>query len=392
MLKFPKSFFWGAATSAYQVEGNNKYSDWWHWEIKNKKERSDKACDFWNKYPEYFDYLESGKMNSFRLSIEWARVQPQKNKWDAKAFQHYREVIQDLKKRKIEPVVTLWHFTLPQWLAKTDGWQDPKALEYFAKYVKKVQKELDEDIKYWLTLNEPGIYIFKSFLEGDWPPQKEFALFDAVLLREILVKAHKIAFTILKTRDNFVSCAFNLSADEVKVRLNPINHLVKYFLENFSDWSFLKRMKDELDFVSVNYYFHNLIDFPFQVMGGNKRAKENSELNWEIYPKGIYLVTKKAFKISGKPIFITENGLADAKDEKREKFLKDHIYWLHRAFETGTPVIGYLHWTLMDNFEWAMGKAPRFGLLEMDYDKMTAKPRNSFWFYKKLIETYTERI
>lgn len=391
-MKFPKLFFWGAATSAYQVEGNNKHSDWWHWEIKNNKERSGSACDFWNQYQKYFDFLEQGKMNSFRLSIEWARVQPQKNRWDAKAFEHYHEMLQDLRKRKIEPVVTLWHFTLPQWLTKTGGWQDPQALEYFEKYVKKVQKELDEDVKYWITLNEPGVYIFKSFLEGDWPPQKVFALFDAVSLREIFVKAHRVAFSILKTRDNFVGASFNLSADEVGSRLNPINHLVKYFLENFSDWSFLKKLKNELDFVGVNYYFHNLIDFPYQVTGGNKKSKENSDLNWEIYPKGIYLVTRKAFKVSSKPIMITENGLADAEDEKREKFLKDHIHWLHKAFEAGTPIIGYMHWSLMDNFEWSMGKTPRFGLLEMDYDKMETKPRKSFWFYKKLIETYTERI
>ncbi len=392
MTKFPKSFFWGAATSAYQVEGDNKHSDWWHWEIKNKKERSGKACDFWNKFSEYFDYLESGKMNSFRLSVEWSRVQPQKNKWDTKAFARYRKMLQDLKKRKIEPIVTLWHFTLPQWLAKTGGWQDPRVLDYFAKYVKKVQKELDDDVSYWITLNEPGVYIFKSFLEGDWPPQKGLALFDAVLLRGIFIKAHKIAFSILKTRNNFVGASFNLSSDEIKTKLNPINHLVKYFLENFSDWGFLKKLKNDLDFTGINYYFHNIIDLPYQAMGGDKKSKDRSDLGWEIYPKGIYLAAKKAFKISGKPIMITENGLADAKDEKREKFLKDHIYWLNRAFEQGIPVIGYLHWSLMDNFEWSMGKTPRFGLLEMDYEKMTAKPRNSFWFYKKLIETYTERI
>ncbi len=392
-MKFPKSFFWGAATSAYQIEGNNKHSDWWHWEIKNKKERSGEACDFWRKYPEYFDYLEQGKMNSFRLSIEWARVQPQKNKWDAKAFKHYREILQDLKKRKIEPVVTLWHFTLPQWLAKTGGWLNSRALEYFEKYVKKVQKELNDNVKYWITLNEPGIYIFESFLEGAWPPQKGLALFDAIKLREVLIKAHKISFSILKTRDNLVGLSFNLSSDEVKGTLNPVNHLIRYFLENFSDWGFLKKLKQEIDFIGINYYFHNIINLPYKApWTGNKKSKYTSDLGWEIYPKGIYPVSKKAFAIAKKPIMITENGLADAQDEKREDFLKNHIFWLNKAFAEGLPIIGYLHWSLMDNFEWTMGKTPRFGLLEIDYAKMEIKPRKSFWFYKKLIETYTERI
>ena len=392
MIKFPKSFLWGSATSSYQTEGGNKHSDWWYWEIRNKRERSGPACDFWNRYPEYFEYLKQGGMNCFRLSVEWARIQPQKNRWDAKAFERYREIIRDLRKEGIEPVVTLWHFTLPQWLSKTGGWLNPQALAYFEKYVKKAQKELGHEIRYWITLNEPGVYIFKSYLEADWPPQKGIALFDAIKVREVLVRAHQIAFSILKTKINFVSSAFNLSSDEIKNTWNPVNHLVKYFLENFSDWGFLKRLKNELDFIGINYYFHNIINLPYQVAGDNKKSKDRSDLGWEIYPKGIYLVSKKAFSIAKKPIMITENGIADDTDKKRENFLKEHIRWLHRAFEQGTPIIGYLHWSLVDNFEWALGKKPRFGLLAMDYKKMKFLPRNSFWFYKKLIETYTEKV
>ncbi|HCI05546.1 MAG: Beta-glucosidase A [Parcubacteria group bacterium GW2011_GWC1_45_9] len=391
-MKFPKSFLWGAAVSAYQVEGGNKFSDWWHWEIKNKKPRSGKACNFWNKFSDYFDYLEKGKMNAFRLSVEWARVNPQKDKWDSEAIARYKTIIRNLKQRKIEPVLTLWHFSLPQWLAKDGGWLNPLALEYFEKYVVKIRKTLGEEIKYWTVLNEPGVYVYKSFIEGDWPPQKKYSLFDVLRLRKILVKAHRAAYSILKTKNNFVSSAFNLSWDEPKSKLNPFNKLAKYFLEEFSDWGFLKELSSRLDFVGVNYYFHNLIDFPFQVIGPNKNAKEFSDIGWEIYPKGVYYVSKKAFQKYKKPLMITENGLADKKDLKRGKFLQDHIFWLNQSFQEGVQIIGYLHWSLMDNFEWSMGKNPRFGLLETDYKNMTPKPRKSFWLYKKLIESHTEIV
>lgn len=392
MERFPKTFLWGAATSSYQVEGDNRNSDWWHWEKKNKKSCSGEASNFWHDYPEYIFWLKQAKLNSFRLSIEWARVNPKENQWDEGALYRYQEIILALKKNNIEPILTLWHFTLPKWIADKGGWENPETLIHFKNYIRKIKALLDKEIRYWLILNEPSVYIFKAYLEGDWPPQKKMNIFSALKVRENLIKAHQEGSRLLKNRQNLISSAFNLSFGDPVPNWNPINILIAKILFFLSDWGFMLQTKNDLDYTAVNYYFHDLIRFPWQIAGGDKKSEKLSDLKWEIYPRGIFEVCKKAYQITKKPVMITENGLADKKDLKRESFLKEHIFWLNYAFKTGTPIIGYQHWSLVDNFEWSMGKTPRFGLIEMDYKNLEMKPRNSLWFYKKLIEAYSEKV
>ncbi|MEW5805460.1 MAG: family 1 glycosylhydrolase [Patescibacteria group bacterium] len=391
-MSFPKSFLWGSATSAYQVEGNNRFSDWWHWEIKNKKEQSGRACDFWNQYPIYIDYLKQGRQNAFRLSLEWARINPEKNIWNEKALRHYLKIIEELKKNKIEPIITLWHFTLPEWLAQKDGWLNKDSLKHWQDYIEKIKEYFGQEIRYWLTLNEPSIYLYKGYLEGNWPPGKKIALFKALRIRRKLIQAHQLAYQILKTKQNQISLALNLSFDEPGFKFYPLGNLLVKIFQNYTDWGVLAELKNKelLDFIGINYYFHNLIKI--NPLISRKKNKIFSDLGWEIYPQGIAKVAEQVYRLAKKPILITENGLADKKDEKRPKFIQDHILGLDQAMKQGVPIIGYLHWSLIDNFEWALGKEPRFGLLEMDYEKITAKPRQSFWFYKKIVESYTERV
>lgn len=390
-IVFPRSFLWGSATSAYQVEGDNRFSDWWDWEKENQKEPSGLACDFWHRYPIYLDYLKQGGQNAFRLSFEWARINPEEKVWQEEALKHYQEIIHQLKKRGIEPIVTLWHFTLPRWLAKQGGWLNQNALHYWQSYLEKIREFFGGEIRYWLTLNEPSIYLYKSYLEGDWPPGERWALFKALRLRKKLIQAHRLAYRILKTKQNQVSLALNLSCDEPNFRFCWLEKGIIKLLQAYTDWGILKELKDQLDFVGINYYFHNLIKLnPF--ISDSQKNKEYSELGWEIYPQGIAQVAKQSYQLTKKPILITENGLADSEDKKRPRFLRDHIFWLAQAAQQGVPILGYLHWSLMDNFEWALGKKPRFGLLAMDYERLTPQPRPSFWFYKKIIESYTAKV
>lgn len=389
MNRFPKSFLFGTATSSFQVEGDNIYSDWWFWEQKGKikdKSRSGKICDFWNKYEYYLDFAKDLGSNAFRFSLEWARINPQENTWNEQALNHYDKIIKAVKARDMKPIVTLWHFTLPQWLSEKNGWLNKDSLGYWQQYVEKINKYFGKEIEYWLTLNEPSIYCYKGFLEGTWPPGKT-NIINAFRTLNKLIRAHRVAFSVLKQKDNLIGIALNLPSYEIKDPWCIFNILIAKILTHYSDWGFLKYIKESIDFVGINYYFHNrFLCNPIKPI--NFSGENTSDLGWGIYPRGIYEVTKKTYQICRKPIMITENGIADHKDQYRAQYIKDHIDWLLKATQEGTPVIGYLYWSLMDNFEWQEGKIPRFGLLEMNYQTLEAKPRESFEWYKRIIKSY----
>src|SRR3990167_9196102 len=194
-FEFPRNFFWGAATSAHQVGGNN-HNDWTEWEYLNAKRLtlnaqkknwpdyilknypnplqeenyiSGRACGHYNRFREDFDIVKSLGHNAHRFSIEWSRIEPEEGKWNEKEIEHYREVISALRKRGIEPFVTLWHWTLPLWISKNGGWENRKTVRYFARYCEKVVYALREDVKFWITLNEPVVHAKISYLEGRWP-------------------------------------------------------------------------------------------------------------------------------------------------------------------------------------------------------------------------------
>src|SRR3989338_4203989 len=163
-FQFPDHFLWGSATSSHQVEGDNVYNDWWDWEQKGRVlERSGKACDHWNRFREDFKLAQSLGHNAHRFSIEWSRIEPKEGEFNQEALRHYQEVIDAVRLNGLEPIVTLHHFTLPLWLAKEGGWLSKRAPEFFARYSGKVFESLRGHVRYWMTINEPEIYIFKSY-------------------------------------------------------------------------------------------------------------------------------------------------------------------------------------------------------------------------------------
>jgi len=347
-FEFPKDFYWGAATSAHQVEGNN-HNDWSEWEKATNHPVSGRACDHYNRFREDFDIAKSLSHNAHRFSIEWSRIEPEEGKWDEKEITHYQEVINALRERGIEPFVTLWHWTLPLWVAKQGGWENKKTISDFARYCEKVTQSI-QGIKFWITLNEPDFYARNSYLFGFRPPQKK-SFFKFLKVFFHLIKAHKISYTIIKKIGGFAGISQN----------------------NFYFNLFLNKTNKQQDFIGVNYYKYW------------NRGRIKNDMDWSIYPKGLYYVLRGLKKFN-KPIYITENGLADAKDEKRLSFIKEHIKWIAQAIKEGADVRGYLYWSLLDNFEWDKGFYPRFGLVEMDYTTMKRIIRSSSFNYKKIIE------
>lgn len=359
---FPKDFLWGSATSAYQVEGSNKNSDWEHWRV-----RAGLSCDHYNRFEEDFDIAKSLNQNAHRFSVEWARIEPEKGEFDEREVEHYRQVLKALKKRKIKPLVTLHHFTNPLWVAERGGWENPDVVSYFESYARYIVTQLKDLCDFWVTINEPVVYFQKGYWEGGGPPGKRDPLKGYLVIRHML-NAHRAAYDIIhdiqpKAR---VGIAYVLGylRSPVPVSFDPVREFEQFFI---------KKAKAQ-DFIGVNYYraVGRINDLP------------KSDIGWAIYSHGLYenlMDVKERFDL---PVYITENGIADADDDQRADFIADHLAATLEAISEGADVKGYFYWSLLDNFEWESGYGPRFGLVEVDYKTLKRKVRPSARVYARI--------
>lgn len=419
---FPKNFLWGAATSAHQVEGNNTNNDWWEWEQTfAPKMRSGKADDGWDRFEGDFKFAQELGFNALRFSIEWSRIEPREGQWDSTAIDHYAQMIRSLKKKGMESIVTLNHFTVPLWLARQGGWYSDKTPPLFARYAEKVVEALGSDVHYWMTLNEPGVYVYKGYMVGEWPPgikspEKGLKVFKNLLLGHALAyEKIKDAYTrkgwkkplvgIAQSVLIFRACSDTSIRDRVAARFRDwmFNHLFiqalvrgkAYCIGLFS--VHLPQAKT-LDFIGLNYYTrdfvrHNGFGFPgilgeacTATVAQDRLTRKDDILSWEIYPKGLYTFLKD-FSRYKLPLLVSENGIATDNDAERSAFIVEHIKAMAQSMQEGAPVIGYLYWSFLDNYEWAEGFAPRFGLLGVDYTTQKRTVRPSARIYEEIIRS-----
>lgn len=382
MDKFPQDFLWGAATSAHQVEGQNIYNDWWLAEQNHAlKEASGQACRHYELYAQDFAIASELNHNCHRFSVEWSRIEPQEGKFDQAAIEHYRQVISDLKRRQLEPVVTLHHFTNPVWFAQAGGWANSRLQKYFLRFVDKIVREFAVEVKFWITINEPLIYSSHAYLFGYWPPQ-QCSLFKTAQVTFNMAGAHIEAYRIIHKiyQDNalekpMVSIAANLQAFEICTPTLK-NKVAIYLRHKLYNLYFIERIlrKKTLDYIGVNYYSRSLVDarswrirsLLLDNCSSNHHPLPKNSLGWDIYPQGLYklLVALKKYNL---PILITENGICTEDDSLRWDYIREHLVELHKAISQGVKVIGYIYWSLLDNFEWDKGFGPRFGLVHVDY-------------------------
>ncbi len=407
---FPASFKWGVATSAHQIEGGNEQSDWWEWEkLPGKVKHGDQsgaATDHWNRLEEDADLIKSLNASVYRFSIEWAKVEPHEGFYNEEAIRHYQDEVKILNARGIESWVTLIHFTLPQWLAKKGGLEWEGFPDAFARYARKVSEALGPlGVKTWMTLNEPMVVIAAGYLNGVFAPGEKRKIEDLEGPIAGSLRAHMLGYRAIKGAipDARVGVAHHLRIFD-PADVNPLSFWLAKSLDNAFNWAFvmaletgkfkatiplqkgldirIPELKGTQDFLGINYYSRDMVSIDLFKQGfvkfGTPWNSKKSDLGWEIYPEGFYRVLKAANKkVPNKTILITENGIADSRDHLREKFTKDHLAALHRAITDGVPVEGYCHWSLLDNFEWAEGFEPRFGLFEIDYKTFKRTPRKS---------------
>ena len=402
---FAKHFLWGAATAAHQVEGDN-HNQWTVWELENAKAKaaaaefhlqdypkwdkikdqakhpynyvSDNLADHYNNYEKDFEFLRKMHMNTYRFSIEWSRVEPQEGAWNVEAVTHYKQYLAELKRRDIEPVVTLMHFTLPVWFAAKGGFGHRSNAKHFVHFAERIISELGSDIRYIVIINEPEVYAHESYYLGEWPPN-ERSKFGT--WRVLMNQAH--AFKKASRAIHRLNRRYKVGVAKNMTHFYPgdsawLSHVSARIASYFAGDYILKKFTKHSDFIGLNYYQSQRV-FGYRLH--NPEDQPYSDVNWMLAPGDIEYVLEDLHGKYKLPILITENWLADADDEYRQWWIKETIVAMQKAMKRGAKLIGYLHWSLMDNFEWAYGKWPRFGLVAVDYKtgQRTLRP-SAIWF------------
>ncbi len=404
ILDFPKRFLWGAATAAHQVEGSN-HNQWTVWELENAKAKaaqagyylndyeswdkikdqakdpnnyvSDVLADHYNRYEEDFDLLAKMNMNAYRFSVEWSRIEPEEGVWDAEAVMHYKDYANRLKKRNIEPIVTLFHFTLPVWFAEKGGFTKRSNVKYFTRFTEKIISELGTSVRLIITINEPEVYAAESYYQQTWPP----AVRDRYKWWRVvnnLAYAHRQSAKAIHRLNRRYKVSIAKNSNFFYPGDNAwLSRLSAAVMQYAQDDYFIKKVIKQCDFLGVNYYFSNRV-YGYRIHNPDQKL---SDLNWDLHPADIQYVLERLHSKYKIPIIITENGLADADDIQRQWWITQTLIGMQKAIANGVQLQGYLHWSLMDNFEWANGKWPRFGLAAVDYTtgERTLRP-SARWF------------
>jgi beta-glucosidase len=413
VLRFPEGFLWGTASSSHQCEGGNTNNQWYRWEQQGRVltgESSGSADNWWMAAESDFELAEQLENNALRLSLEWSRIEPAEGQWDSAAIERYRAMLSDLRRRHMTPVVTLHHFTDPLWFADRGGFANEGNIAYFVRYALYAVQALRDLCDFWITLNEPNVYITQGYVIGAYPPGEQNIPHALHVMRN-MIQAHVETFYAIRRLQPGGQIGYCLH-----YRLfDPANHLslldrsAAGLQETFFNWAILEAAETgrftfplnmllepighaaaTRDFHGVNYYTRETVSFdpskPNELFGrrfvrpGAIRNDPGLEDNFgEIYPEGIYRILKTIYRRTrgNKPFYITENGFSDAEDSRRPRAILEHLAMIHHAIREGVPVRGYLHWSLIDNFEWNEGWGVRFGLIELDLPTQRRIPRVS---------------
>jgi beta-glucosidase len=413
ILQFPSGFLWGTASASHQCEGGNTNNQWYRWEQQGHILSGDTcgdAADWWRNAEADFERAEQLENNALRLSLEWSRIEPEEGRWDSTAIERYRALLRDLHQRHMLPVVTLHHFTEPLWFAERGGFASEANISLFVRYAKYVVANLQDLCDFWLTINEPNIYAVQGYLLGTFPPG-EHDLKLALGVTRNLLQAHIEAFyaiSELQPEARIGYCLHYRLFDPARAFWPPDTAAASLQEESFN-WALLRAAETgrfsfplsfalkplshaagTRDYHGINYYTREMVSFdptkPAELFArrftrpGAIANDPGLDTNFgEIYPEGLYRVLKAVHRRTrgNKPLYITENGFCDARDDRRPRSLLEHLAMMHRAIQEGVPVRGYLHWTLVDNFEWAEGWGARFGLIELDQKTQERIPRKS---------------
>lgn len=395
----------GVATASTQIEGGENNSNWNYWYRKGMiKDGSNpaRANDHYNLFRQDADLMAELNIQCYRMSIEWARLEPERGKYNEEAFNHYKEEISYLQSKGIEVLLTLYHFSHPMWFENIGGFENSQSPEIFEGFVRKAVSELGENVDRYVTVNEPNVYATSAYYFGEFPPGKK-SVRSAIKVMSNLAAAHIRAYKAIhelkKGKEVYVGYASHVRVFEPENPESIIDRIGCRLMEKMFQGGIdetamtgkrafpLKRRKEFVegkyyDFIGINYYSRSM------VKGFDERAKKDAphnDMGWEIYPEGLETVVEKYYSKFKAPIYITENGTPDREDAFRAKFIYDH---LKKLSECNADVRRYYHWTFIDNFEWMDGEHERFGLVGLDYETQKRMPRQSAYMYAEVIKQH----
>ena len=436
---FPADFLWGAATSAYQIEGSpladGTGPSIWH-EFAHTpgrvhaNETGDVACDHYHRYREDVELMRALGLNAYRCSVSWSRVLPEgRGRINPRGLGFYERLVDALLERGLQPMLTLYHWDLPAALDRLGGWLNPASVHWFSDYAQTLFRALDDRVKLWATLNEPWVVVDGGYLHGILAPGQRNP-YAAPIAAHHLLRAHATAVQAYRAVGRHqIGLAVNLepkypaqeTAEDLSATMRADAYVNRYYLDpvflgayppelpeifgrawpTFPDADF-DCIRQPLDFLGVNYYSRQMVRhapgvWPLETVGVRQDRQAHTALDWEVYPQGLTDILEwVASRYGPVPLYITENGAAfydpppvegTVDDPLRQRYLRDHLRAVLAARRKGVEVRGYFVWSLLDNFEWAHGYSQRFGLVHVDYATQQRTPKASARFYAQVIRS-----
>lgn len=390
-MKFPQNFFFGVSNAANQVE-DQIFDNWIRFTQKAQAVASfhnrpfpNERLRFWTEPEIEINLAKELGVQVFRLSLAWERLVPECDQWDAQAALRYREIFKMIKDSGMKVMLTLFHHSIPSWMEDRQGWVNKESVEWFKFYSEKAQAEFGDLVDYWITLNEPVPWSYLTYAEGLFPPGVKGNLFKHYQALKHMSLAHNQFYEFNKSQSKVpVGIAHHMGYHTGR---GLFNKLFSKLTDYLAHWQFLKSIKNQMDFFGINYY-----GAEWMTLAGPAQYEDLdfSDAGRAIYPEGLYLLLKKiSNKFPKLPIIISENGIGDGTDAVRPAYLTQHLIAVQKAIQAGVNVIGYVHWTLSDNFEWTDGYGPKFGLVEVRREENLKRiPRDSFYLYQQIIKTH----
>jgi beta-glucosidase len=443
--RFPDGFLWGASTSAYQIEGapladGAGPSIWQRFThspgLTANGDTGDVACDHYHRWREDVALMRELGLRSYRFSISWSRVLPEgRGRVNRKGLDFYSRLVDALLDGGIQPNVTLFHWDLPEALDDRGGWLNPDIADWFADYARVVYDALDDRVPMWATLNEPWVVTDGGYLHGMLAPGHR-NLFEAPRATHNLLRAHARGVQAYRAGGKHrIGLVVNIEpkypASDAPADIAATERAHAYMNRQYLDPVLLGRYPDEMrevfgeawpefpaedlqllrekfDFLGVNYYTRSVVRddpkaLPVRAASVRQPQHAHTETGWELYPDGLtdtlVWITERYGRI---PLYVTENGAAfydpphaidgEVRDPLRVWYYREHLRAARRAIERGVDLRGYYAWSLLDNFEWSLGYAKRFGLVHVNYGTLERTPKESARYYAEVIRTNGETL
>lgn len=443
---FPKDFKFGAASAEYQVSGSECYytgdkrtdcpeSNWSRYQKAHTLfgnsviESSGRGIDHWNRSKEDIQLIKDLGVSVYRCSIEWARIQPRQEYFDEEAIAHYHTLFDEARRQGLELMVTLHHFVNPAWFDDRGGFEKEENIQFLVAFAERMFVEFGDKVSYWCTINEPGVYAAQTYIMNDFPRPavcelgfpcslgRGMCAEGAALVTKHLMMTHLAIYKALKAMPGgdmtHIGIVHNIIHFEAYhpgnwFETKLANILKQVYCEAITQFLLTGQLqfntftdtvtfscptiKDEMDFVGLNYYSHVLLDWmrPWAPQVRPEDGESLTDMYYGLYAEGIYRAIMELAPI-GKPIYITENGLADADDNLRDLWYRRYLYAVSKAIADGADVRMFCAWSVFDNFEWNLGYAKQFGLYHVDMKTYNRTLKDGAKYFQKLAKDHTDK-